>query len=43
MSSESDIVKMIEAKEEGEMDISAAQAAMWQLINARKSLVVQDG
>lgn len=43
MASESDIVKMIEAEEEGVMDIPAAQAAMWQLINARKPSVVEDG
>ena len=42
MASESEIVNLIEAEEEGLLDASEAQDAMKQLINSRKPSVVED-
>lgn len=42
MASESEIVKLITAQEEGLMNQPEAESAIWQLINGRKPSVVGD-
>jgi hypothetical protein len=42
LSSESEIVKLIQAEEEGLVNAPAAQDAMWRMINDRKPSVVGD-
>ena len=42
LASESEIVKLIQAEEEGLVNAPAAQDAMWRMINDRKPSVVGD-